>query len=134
VTPVNVNLQSVIESSPVTEKNSTFENSAPYSVTQPIHQSLTDESNVSGTPAPVPTHKRPPLAELVNTPRITDKQAKTGSARVLTSTGRLKQKKTEMINTGRKTEKEKKRELKETERKGGTAQEKARKATTKEAN
>jgi len=55
-------------------------------VTQPTHQSLTDESNFCGTPAPIPIHKRSPLAELVNTLRITDKQTKTGRARILTST------------------------------------------------
>jgi len=55
-------------------------------VTQPAHQSLTDESNFSGTPVPVPMHKCSLLAELVNTPRITDKQTKTGRERVLTST------------------------------------------------
>ena len=52
-----------------------------------LHLALTDESIPSGTPGSVTTPRRSPLAELVNTPRITqDKQTKTANARVLTST------------------------------------------------
>ncbi|XP_065902929.1 uncharacterized protein [Dysidea avara] len=87
VTPVYVNLQ-LVQSD---QENRVVESSIPRrSVPQSSsHLALTDEPIPSGTPSStgsVSTPRCSPLAELVNTPRITqDKRTKTANARVLTN-------------------------------------------------
>ena len=106
---------------------------------------MTQSTSVSSNPSTprsagsASLHKRSPLAELVNTPRITrDKRTKTGSARVLTSTECIRvfeekeeQKRLALEEKQKRKEEREKKKQKEQEllRK---KEEKERKAATKE--
>jgi len=140
-TPVHINLQLV----PPVQQSRNDDSSTSHSLVEQSSSSLplTDQAMLSGTPSStgsVSGPKRSPLAELVNTPRISqDKRSKTGRARVLTSTEcirafeekeeqkRLAQEEKEK----RKVERELKRRQKEEEAQR-KKDEKARKAATRQ--